>query len=179
MYYYELYRDVYHCNLSRIPKQTIDDETQKYKDEQDTIEKYITQQIVKIGEHYPSDNNEPPTKVADVGLSDLANKYVEWHKRKIGDLSVPVKDIIKAFPQTRLKRFIVKRFEDEYLTQHRVLNIGEEFDRKKYSVEEKKEIPQAPIPIPVPIVDDVVGSREDNIGELYNDLDEIYDDLDY
>jgi phage/plasmid-associated DNA primase len=136
VYFYEMYRDIYGSNLSKIPKMTIDKETQKYKDEQDTIERYISQQVIKIGECYTDGE-----KVSDINLSDLAAKYAEWHKRKIGDLTVPIKDITKAFPQTRLKKFIVKRFNDDYLTQHKVLNIGEEFTMDPSTTEEPELIP--------------------------------------
>lgn len=165
MYFYEMYRDKFQCNLSKIPKPTIDYETQNYKDEQDIIERYITQQVIKIGEFYPGGEN----RVTNVSLSDLATKYIEWHRRKIGDIDISVKDIIKAFPQTRLKKYITKIHNDDYLTQHRILNMGElpeeylEKKEEKPAIFDKKDL------------FDFVHDREDNIistVDLIDDLDD-------
>jgi phage/plasmid-associated DNA primase len=168
-HFYEMYRDLYNCNLNNISKPTIDRETQKYKDEQDTIERYISQQVIKVGEVYPGTSD----KVVDVSLSDLANKYSEWHRRKIGELNVPMKDIIKAFPQTRLRKFIQKRFNDDYLTQHRVLSVGEEYNTVANSPSDASTIQ---------INDDAfdICERDDNISDNTIDINDLnnLDDLD-
>ena len=146
VHFYELYRDTYGSDLERIPKPTINRETQMYKNEQDTIERFIAQQVVHIGTHYPPDhpknkdldkNNEAGlARVSDVSLPDLAARFIEWHKKQIGELNMAVKDIVKAFPQTRLRKYIVARFRDRYLTEHYVLNLGERY--KEGENEEKK-----------------------------------------
>jgi phage/plasmid-associated DNA primase len=126
MYFYEIYRNKYNCNLNNIPKPTIDRETQKYRDEQDTLEKFITQQLVHIGTHYPTGD-----LVKVISLSDIANKYIEWHRRKIGDIGASIKDIINDLPQTRLKKFIKHTNHDSFIEQHKLLGIGEKYKKVK------------------------------------------------
>lgn len=119
VYFYEMYRDVYKYNLNNISKPSIDAETQKYRNEQDTIERYISEQIVFIGKVFP-DTHE---RVPNIDISEVAKKYIEWHRRCIDDATIQPKDVIHALYSTRLRKFISKSInKQECLTQHRILS---------------------------------------------------------
>jgi hypothetical protein len=114
----------------------------------------------------------------------VANKYIEWHRRKIGDITASIKDIVREFPQTRLKKYIVKRFNDEYLTQHRVLGAGEEYEgaihvpktRAEEIAEQAVVAPEISEPAPTGEPDEL-SNRMDNINVDELDAPEI-DELD-
>jgi hypothetical protein len=124
VYFYEMYRDKYNYNLENIPRNTINVETQNYRDDQDSLEKYISSRVKYIGKTY-ADSDE---KVPNISLPDLANKYLEWHRRELGDISESIKDISREFKKTRLKKYIVTQISESYLVEHRILNIGERWE---------------------------------------------------
>jgi phage/plasmid-associated DNA primase len=125
VYFYEMYRDLYHGNLSNIPKPTIESDTQNYKDSQDTLERFITQRVLNIGDTYP--DGEP---VAPIPLNTVANKYTEWHRSKIGGpVGAGTSDLVSYFKETRLRKFIHPGLRTEfYLHRHRILEDTENME---------------------------------------------------
>ena len=128
VYFYEVYRDIFKSDLSRIESLSIDKDTKKYRNEQDTISRFVNEQIIYIGKNYPINTmTNEVEKVADIPLTEIASKYIEWYVATIDSNKLIQKEIIKAFKSTTLKRFIImKKSTQEYLTEHRILNIGEE-----------------------------------------------------
>jgi phage/plasmid-associated DNA primase len=131
--FYELYRDKYNCDLTLINSPSMDRDTIEYRCEQDTITRFIKEQIRHVGK--TSNKKDVTTgefeKIADVPITDLTAKYIEWYKAKIGSNTedlVP-KEIIRDLVKTKeLKNFIEKRKTDFYLKEHLVLNLGEEYE---------------------------------------------------
>jgi phage/plasmid-associated DNA primase len=133
MFFYEMLRDVFHSNLNNIPKPTIDRETKLYQDSQDTVSRFITEQLLFIGLTYPKtqeqiEKNLPPEKVQPIVLSDLAAAYGEWHKRKIDNFGATNQELIRAFKQTRIKKSIHTKFGQDYLIHHRLLTPDEDYE---------------------------------------------------
>jgi phage/plasmid-associated DNA primase len=126
--YYVKLRDVYKGDLDNIPKPTIDRETQKYHDEQDTVSRFITEQLVLVGEYY-SDNKK--TKVSDISVTEIVAAYENWYAIKIDKkLAIDKQDAAKAIREDgRLRKHIVEKHGSVlFLSKHRLLAIGEDYD---------------------------------------------------
>lgn len=125
VHHYERYRDEFGCNLRNVPKTTIDRETEEYQKEQDTITKFVLERVHFIGPTY-----EDGEKVSPVSVNDLVHQYIIWFKRCINDkMTISRQDTardIKDHP--KIKKFM-EAYGDhqDYLTQHRVLGINENF----------------------------------------------------
>jgi phage/plasmid-associated DNA primase len=138
MRYYEMYRDKYNCDLNNIPKPTIDKETRTFQNEQDTISRFISEQIVHLGKEVPDTaDGGKMKKVRDINLVDVANRFIAWHVAKIDDRRPIRSEVLKALRSTSLKNFIIDKFTGAYLTEHRILEVGEDYDAAKNNEEEK------------------------------------------
>lgn len=138
--YYEEYRDKYNCDLNNVPKPTIDKETLAYQNDQDTISRFITEQVVEIKPEERKAAEAAGQKIRDIPLTDVANRYIAWHVQKIDDRKPVRNEILNALRASRLKKFIVDRFTSQFLMGHRILDIGEDYDSKKKSANrEEKE----------------------------------------
>lgn len=141
MRYYEMYRDKYNCDLNNIPKPTIDRETRNFQNEQDTVSRFISEQCVRLGKE-TKDVDGKMKKVRDINLVDVANRFIAWHVAKIDDRRPIRSEVLKALRNSPLKNFIVDKFTGAYLTEHRILEVGEDYDASQND-EEKPEAEMA------------------------------------
>lgn len=118
VYFYEIYRDLFNSNVNSIRSKYIEKDTTNYQNSQDTIAKFISEQIVHVA----------GKNVAKINLTDLAQKYVIWYNAKIDNIKIIKNDIINAFKTSVLRKYIVNKVSGhEYLTEHVVLDIGEQY----------------------------------------------------
>lgn len=129
VHYYEMYRDKYNSDLNNIKSPSIERDTRLYRNEQDTLSRFISEQIVHIGQVYP-DKKEPttgePEKVADIPITELASSYITWYSAKIDHATQIRSEVIKWLKSSSLKKYVVNRYSGEYLVEHKILKIGED-----------------------------------------------------
>lgn len=151
--YYALYRDKYNYNLDNIPRPSIDRDTEHYRNEQDTINRFITHRVIYIGAE--NENGEPTEHIS---LQDLANKYIEWYRASIADVKLLTMDIVKVFQISRLKKYVQKKHTGDFLTCHRILGKNESYDPDKPKTPSKQ--PQIDMD---EIIDDLAQEEEENM----------------
>ncbi len=151
--YYALYRDQYNYNLDNIPRPSIDRDTEHYRNEQDTINRFITHRVIYIGAE--NENGEPTEHIS---LQDLANKYIEWYRASIADVKLLTMDIVKVFQISRLKKYVQKKHTGDFLTCHRILGKNESYDPDKPKTPSKQ--PQIDMD---EIIDDLAQEEEENM----------------
>lgn len=111
-HWYEKLQTLYKGRLSSVPHPTIVRETTEYRNEEDTVNKYITSRIVEDPE------NE------DISLEELCLSYTEWHEKNIKKERFVMSEIREAFKNSVLRSHIIMRMNNEFLTGHRIRKIA-------------------------------------------------------
>jgi phage/plasmid-associated DNA primase len=125
--YYEMYRDKYNCDLNNIPKPTIDRETKAYQNEQDTVSRFVNEQVVILGPQTIDPVDGTVKKVDDISMVDVCNRYVSWYINKIDDRRPIRSEVLKALRNSQLKKYIAEKFTGAYLSHCRLLELGEDY----------------------------------------------------
>lgn len=118
--YYKLYIEKHQGDLSKIPKPSIDRDTKAYRNEQDTINRFINDRVVHIG---PLNEEGEPTD--HISLEDVANAYIIWYRSSIADIKLTTMDIVKMFAKSSLQKYIQKLSTGDFLTHHKILAKNE------------------------------------------------------
>jgi phage/plasmid-associated DNA primase len=120
--YYQIYRYQYNGDMNKIPKNTIDKETQEFRYEQDTLARFLKENVVFVGTHDPVDDSP----ITDIPLSELAQLYINWYSKNIDNTPHIRKEVIKSLRECHLKKHIVNKTHGGIVLQkHRVLGVGE------------------------------------------------------
>lgn len=159
--YYGIFRSKYQGDLENIKSRSISDDTKAYRNEQDTLMRYISEQVMFIGDKVDSTTGERPS----TPLTELAKRYIEWHVAKIDSNPPQKNEVIKGFQQSSLRKHLVKRFTDLFLIHHRILNVGQYNEDETTEIVDDLDpgvgdIPEAPELIP-----------EDTLQDIIDDLD--------
>lgn len=182
--YYEIVRDKYNYDLTQIPKPTIDRDTEKYRNEQDTINRFITDRIVFVGTV-----DSEGTPVDPVPIAEVSNKYIEWYRANIADVKLLTNDISAMFKHSSLKKYLQENHSGSFLTQHRILSRNENYDMKG-NIVSKQQSPYKDNKVLNNPSNKLSPEEVNSISEIKNDLDleeeipitnpelEIIDDLD-
>ncbi len=151
-----LWRD-YQGDLKNIPVPTIDAETEAFRNRQDSLNKFITQMIVK------SPNTEA------IGLPTLAAKYIDWYNRNIKQTNQTALDVQAQLENSRIASCLEHRISGIlFLVGHRLKSFPEEElqpDEEELSVNAK----------PAVIIDDT--DDLDNLDDA-DDLNDLTDNID-
>lgn len=131
--FYEIFRDKYNGDLNNIISKSIENDTRNYRNEQDTVSRFISEQVIYIGPVFKRKNLETNEyePVPNIPITDLASKYIIWHTAKIDDKKPIRSEVIKQLTSSSLKKFMVDRFTGLHLSQHIILNLGEDPDEEK------------------------------------------------
>ncbi len=157
--YYKLYTEKHQGDLSKIPKPSIDRDTKAYRNEQDTINRFINDRVVFIG---PLNEEGEPTE--HISLEDVANAYIIWYRASIADIKLTTMDIVKMFSKSSLQKYIQKLASGDFLTHHKILA--------------KNETTSSPKKTSQPQNIDGLDTLENNLDNLQDNIqDNIQDDL--
>lgn len=128
VHYYEMYRDKYNSNLHAVPKPTIERETAAFRNEQDTMHRFIDEKVIYVG---PGTEDAPTEKIA---LETVAKAYIKWFQREVDDVKISEVEIKKELQTTKLKRWIYEMYKELKLSDHILLAPNEFWDRKNKKV---------------------------------------------
>lgn len=130
-HYYEIYRDKYKSDLNNIYSKAIEKDTKNYQNSQDTVSRFINEQIIHIGPYYNQfDENNQKIKVKEIPLTDLIEKYIIWYRYTV-DNFIPIKrELERGFKSSSLKKYISNRVKSEVLLEHYVLALNETYETK-------------------------------------------------
>lgn len=128
VHYYQRLRKEYGGDLSRIPCPTIDRETELYREEQDTISKFVNHMTMHVGKTNPVSG----TRVEPVSDTDLAKEYIKWYRSKIGDKKFQISAVRRDLKRSSLKKYFRGSQTDKDLIEHVVFNLDDhQRERKK------------------------------------------------
>lgn len=109
-YHARLYSE-YNGNIKRVPKPTIDRETELYRDRQDTLNRFINQMVVRS-----------PNADAIV-LEKLATAYIDWYNRYVQQMKFKADTVKSLIEASKLHSSIVTMMNNtKMLTGHRLLD---------------------------------------------------------
>lgn len=111
-HWYEKLQQKYNGKLSNIPHPTIVNETIDYRNEEDTINKFITSRLVE----------DPDAE--DITLEELCRKYTEWHESNIKRERFIMSEIREAFKNSAIQNNIIIRLNNEFLTGYRIRDFS-------------------------------------------------------
>lgn len=111
-HWYEKLQTRYNGRLSSVPHPTIFKETNDYRNEEDTVNKFITSRIVEDKE------------AADIPLEELCRRYTEWHEKNIKRERFVMSEIREAFKNSALQSSIVMRMKNDFLIGHRIRDLN-------------------------------------------------------
>jgi phage/plasmid-associated DNA primase len=107
-YYSILCRD-YRGDLKRVPVPTIARETEEFRNRQDSVNRFITQNLVR------SPAAEP------IAMTTLVGRYIEWYNRTVNPKQHNGLDIASQFENSRIATSLERRNADIlYLIGHRI-----------------------------------------------------------
>ena len=121
-HYYEILRDKYRGDIRKVPKTTIDRETDEYFMEQDTLTQFIGERVIHVGKTYPDG-----TEVEAVDVSTIMKKFIAWFTTLIGGNTKFNNSELKEEITTHFKieKYFINSIGGQWLTEHRILDIGE------------------------------------------------------
>jgi phage/plasmid-associated DNA primase len=115
VYHYQIYCREYDRDLKKIPVPTIMRETEDFRNRQDTVNRFITQMIVK------SPNGDP------LSLTTLSTKYCEWYNRNVKMVAHSSTEVQSAIENSRLSSsFEFTNSGVKLLFRHRIKLTAEE-----------------------------------------------------
>ena len=117
MKFYEEYRDKYNSNLHHVLRvtPTILKETQKFRNEQDCVNRFCTTQVIHVGPMY---KGEPTERIR---LEELAMLYHRWYRAAIEDVNISKGEMMNSLKASYLQKWIVEQHGRASLTECIVL----------------------------------------------------------
>jgi len=92
--YYKIFKEKYGMNLNNIPCRTIERETEQYRNEQDTINRFIRERLEKT---------DDPNDI--IKLDDVVQRYQDWFKLKIKNNFDAANIVAQKLLKTDLKKY--------------------------------------------------------------------------
>ena len=115
VHYYSKLCSKYGNDIKNIPVPTIVVETEEFRNRQDSLNKFITQMIVK--------SPESP----DIGVPTIAAKYIDWYIRNINKtVTFTAMDVQTQLENSSIHRFLELRGNVKWLKEHRLKDCIEE-----------------------------------------------------
>ena len=164
MKYYEEYRDKFNSNLHHVLRvtPTILRETQKFRNEQDCVNRFCTTQVIHVGPIY---NGEPTERIR---LEELATLYHRWYRAAVEDVNISKGEIVNSLKASCLQKWIVEQHGRASLTECIVLAPN-----ATHNPEDGEAEPKEPEAFGSDCEAESVEEKHDNIvEELYDDLDD-------
>lgn len=90
-HYNSILRQKYDYNIKNVPCKTIEYETEKYRNEQDSVNSFVCQMLVKS-----------PENSAEYSISMLASHYIQWYNQTRQPMSHDTQDIIAQLENSRI-----------------------------------------------------------------------------
>lgn len=109
-FYYEKLQKMYDGDLEKVPRPHIDEDTQKYREDQDSLNKFINRRCVKIvdqNELYP--------------LTQAMDEYKIWYKSNYGDNKIAFKGLGEQFKNSAISKYIMLYKGTEYIKGYKML----------------------------------------------------------
>ena len=117
-----LYRK-YHGKVAAVPHPHIQAETMRYRKQQNLVEQFITQRLVKC-----SDGD------IEHSMESELQKYITWYGKASGGEKLPSKGLINMFKNSSMGKLIHRRARGMYLKGHRFLGYDDELgDDEKFA----------------------------------------------
>lgn len=122
-HYYEILRDKYGGDIRRVPKSTIDRETEEYFKEQDVLTQFICERVIHVGPTKPADG----TEVELIDVSTIMKKFMAWFTTLIGSNQKFNNQELREEITThyKLEKYFINGIGGQYLTEHCILDMGE------------------------------------------------------
>jgi hypothetical protein len=115
VHYHTRLQTDYGGNIKRVPRPTIDRETELYRDRQDTLNRFINQMIVR------SPGAEP------IVLDRVATAYTDWYNRYVQPTRFKIDNVVSLFEASKLHESITNLPSGaKILGGHRVLDSLED-----------------------------------------------------
>lgn len=111
-HWYEKLQVLYQGRLDKVPHPTIMKETNDYRNEEDTVNKFITSRVVEDKD------------AGDIPLEELCRRYTEWHEKNIKKERFVMSEIREAFKNSALSKDIIMRMNNEFLTNHHIRDLN-------------------------------------------------------
>lgn len=133
VHYYEIYRDKYKSDISSVYSAAIRKDTKNYQNTQDTLARFINEQIIHIGPyyyHYIDPETKSAPKVKEIPMHELIENYSVWYRRVIDDFHPIKSELERAFKTSCLKKYIITKYHNDFLTEHYLLGQNEKYEDK-------------------------------------------------
>jgi phage/plasmid-associated DNA primase len=109
-HYYEKLQNNFGGDIFKVPKPTLDRETEAFRNESDTMNRFIKEEIIY-------------SKGAKTNISDISTRYAEWFEINIKkDSKVDPKELISQLKVSAIRKFMVDNGSGGcHMVDHRVL----------------------------------------------------------
>lgn len=144
----KIFHRKYGGNIEKVPCPTIRKETQEWRNRQDTINRFITQRIVRVNQDAETPNggiygNQPQ----EYPLNMVASKYSEWYSENIGkNYNEDISGLMMRFENSCLQSYLVRHDDGSMILRgHRIREGSSDHVRENESIIgsflEKQELP--------------------------------------
>lgn len=125
-----IFHEKYGGNIEKVHCPTIRKETQEWRNRQDTINRFITQRIVRINSN---DNNE---YMPEYPLNIVASKYSEWYNENIGkNYNEDISGLMMRFENSCLQGYLVRHTDGSMILRgHRIRDSSSDHIRDNESI---------------------------------------------
>lgn len=114
-HYYEKFYRLYGGRLKNVPRPTIEAMTQKYRNSQDTMNRFITETIIYTGN---ADDK--------IVTRDMARKYMSWMETTLRRQSTQSSDIVMGYiKQSRIGKHVTTDNDDKFIKKCRWKTVDE------------------------------------------------------
>ncbi len=142
-----IFHQRYGGNIEKVPCPTIRKETQEWRNRQDTINRFITQRIVRVN----MDAADNMSYIPEYPLNIVASKYSEWYNENIGkNYNEDISGLMMRFENSCLQSYLVRHTDGSMILRgHRIRESSSDQIRDNESIIgsflEKQELFAAPV----------------------------------
>ena len=106
VHYYEIFMNEFDGKMENLKCETLDRETEIYRNKQDTINRFITEKCVITDIDY------------EIPVADIVKYYQEWYLANIGSGSkFKVSELIDRFTNSKIKKFVTRSENQELIAK--------------------------------------------------------------
>ncbi len=118
----------YNGNIKNVISPTIDEETERFRNRQDNINRFLTERVVVLED-----------KNAETLIGEMVDIYCVWYNKTISERRHNKRDIAKMLENSKLCKFVQRRRGGIAIRGHRALAMGEHKDENEQFMIEFKE----------------------------------------
>jgi phage/plasmid-associated DNA primase len=96
-HFYEKLQQMYGGDIKKIPIPTIERETEEFRNRQDSLNRFITQMIVR------SPHSD------DISMTILASRYIEWYNKNVKQAAQTILDVQSQMENSRIASALERR----------------------------------------------------------------------